>query len=115
MKYAFVAVLTIEHDAWKIVGGFRFKGDPGKAEKIVANWKARLLGKAPDLRQETVDYQGHLIKADTTGIVRLFTVLDSQWLFVANDSEQLKPLVDRVDGRVKDPDTALAAEDVCAA
>ena len=28
MKDAFVAVLTIEHSAWKIVGGFRFSGDP---------------------------------------------------------------------------------------
>jgi hypothetical protein len=115
MKDAFVAVLTIEYGAWKIVGGFRFKGDPGNAEKIVANWKAKLLGKAPDFKQETVDYQGHQIQADTAGIVRLSTVRDGQWFFVANDPEQLKPLLDRVDGRVKDPDTALAADDVFAA
>ena len=115
MKDAFVAVLTIEYSAWKIVGGFRFNGDPGNAEKIVANWKAKLLGKAPDFKQETVDYQGHQIQADTAGIVRLSTVRDGQWFFVANDPDQLKPLLDRVDGRVKDPNTALAADDVFAA
>ena len=115
MKDAFVALLTIEHSAWKIVGGFRFKGDPGNAEKIVANWKAKLLGQAPDFKQETVDYQGHQIQADTAGIVRLSTVRDGQWFFFANDPEQLKPLLDRVDGRVKDPNTALAADDVFAA
>ena len=71
MKDAFVAVLTIEDGAWKIVGGFRFKGDPGNAEKIVANWKAKLLGKALDFKQETVDYQGHQIQTETAGIVRL--------------------------------------------
>ena len=34
MKDAFVALLTIEYNAWKIVGGFRFQGDPETAEKI---------------------------------------------------------------------------------
>lgn len=115
MKDAFVALLSIEHGAWKIVGGFRFKGDPGNAEKIVANWKAKLLGKAPDLKNEIVDYQGHQIQTDTAGIVRLAVVRAGQWVFVANDPEVLKPLLDRADGRAKDPNTTLAADDVFAA
>jgi hypothetical protein len=115
MKDAFLALLTIEHSAWKIVGGFRFKGDPANAEKIVANWKAKLLGQAPDLKNETVDYQGHQIQTDTAGIVRLSVVRAGQWFFVANDPEELKPLLDRVDGRVKDPNTTLASDDVFAA
>lgn len=115
LKDVFLAVITIEHSAWKIVGGFRFKGDPGNAEKIVANWKAQLLGKAPDFRQEIVDYQGHQIQADTAGIVRLSTVRHGQWFFVANDPEQLKPLLDRVDGRVQDSHAVLAEDDVFAA
>jgi hypothetical protein len=114
MKDAFVALLTIENSAWKIVGGFRFKGDPGNAEKIVRNWKVKVLGQSPDLKQETVDYQGHQIQVDMAGIVRLSTVRDGQWFFVANDPEQLKPLLDRVDGRVKDPNTTLAADDAFA-
>jgi hypothetical protein len=115
MKDAFVAVLTIEHSAWKIVGGFRFSGEPTDAEKIVANWKAKLFGRAPDVKQETAEYRGHQIQADTAGIVRLSTVRAGQWFFFANDAEQLKPLLDRVDGRVKDPNTTLAADDVFAA
>ncbi len=114
MKDAFVAVLTIEHSAWKIVGGFRFKGDSANAEQIVTNWRAKLLGTTPDLKQETVEYQGHQIQATTSGIVRLSTVRDGQWFFFANDPEQLKPLLDRVDGRLKDPETVLAADDVFA-
>jgi hypothetical protein len=115
MKDAFVALLTIEYSAWKIIGGFRFKGDPANAEKIVANWKAKLFGKELDFKQETLAYQGHQIQADTAGIVRLATVRDGEWFFIANDPEQLKPLLDRVDGRVKDPNVALAADDVFAA
>ena len=115
IKDAFVATLAIDYGAWKIVGGFRFNGDPGNAERTVANWKAKLLGNRPDFNQETVDYHGHQIQADTAGIVRLSTVHDGQWFFVASDRELLKPLLDRVDGRVKDPNAALAADDVFAA
>lgn len=115
MKDVFLAVIAIEHSAWKIVGGFRFKGDAGNAEKIVANWKTQLLGKGPDLQQEIVNYQGHQIQAGTAGIIRLSTVRHGQWIFVANDPEQLKPLLDRLDGRVQDSHTALAEDDVFAA
>lgn len=115
LKDAFLAVIAIEYSAWKIVGGFRFKGDPGNAEKIVANWKAQLLGKAPDFKQEIVNYQGHQIQADTAGIVRLSTVRDGQWFFFANDPEQLKPILDRLDGRLQDPSSALAEDDEFAA
>jgi len=112
MKDAFIALLNIEHGAWKIVGGFRFKGEPANPEKIVANWKAKLLGQEPDFKHETMDYQGHQIQADTAGIMRLSVVRAGQWFFVANDPEELKPLLDRVDGRGKDPNTTLAADDV---
>jgi len=114
MKDLFIALLGIDDGAWRMVGGFRFNGDPANAERIVTNWKAKLLGQPADLKQETVEYQGHQIQADTAGIVRLATVRDAQWFFFANDAEQLKPLLDRVDGRVKDPNTALAADDVFA-
>lgn len=112
IKDAFAALITVEYSAWKIAGGFRFKGDPGNAERIVANWKAKLLGETSDSKQETVDYQGHQIQAGDAGIVRLFTVNDGEWFFVANDLELLKPLLDRVDGRIRDPSATLAADDV---
>jgi len=112
MKDAFVALLTIEHSAWKIVGGFRFSGDPATAEKIVSTWKAKVFGQSPDRKQETLEYQGHPIQVETAGIVRLSTVRSAQWFFIANDPEQLKPLLDRVDGRVKDPNAVLAGDKV---
>jgi hypothetical protein len=114
IKDAFLAVIAIEHSAWKIVGGFRFAGDPASAEKITAGWRTKGFGQASDLKQETLEYQGHQIQSDTAGIVRLSTVFDGQWFFLANDPEQLKPLLDRVDGR-SDHNSALAADDVFAA
>jgi hypothetical protein len=115
IKDAFLAVVAIEDSAWKIVGGFRFAGDPANAGKITAGWRTKMLGQAPDLSREALEYQGHQIQSDTAGIVRLSTVFDGQWFFLANDPEQLKPLLDRVDGRTKDPNSALATDDVFAA
>jgi len=111
MKDAFVALITVENSAWKIVGGFRFKGNPEKAEEMVANWRAKLLGSEKDFKHETADYQGHQIQTDSAGLVNLSTVRAGQWFFVANDLEQLKPLLDRVDGRAKDPKTTLSADE----
>ena len=111
MKDAFVALITVENSAWKIVGGFRFKGNPENAEVMVANWRAKLLGSETDFKHETVDYQGHQIQTDSAGIVNLSTVRAGQWFFVANDPEQLKPMLDRADGRVRDPKTTLSADD----
>src|SRR5215212_1891885 len=44
MKDAFLAVVSLEYSAWKIVGGFRCTGDADKAEKIVRDWKVKSLG-----------------------------------------------------------------------
>lgn len=115
LKDAFAALLTIEVDRWKMIGGFRFKGDPEKAEKLVATWKGKILGHGLDSKPETVDYEGHQIQVETKGSVRIAEVRDGQWFFIANDLEELKTLIDRVDGRVKNIDKALTADDAFAA
>jgi hypothetical protein len=115
MKDVFIALISIEYSAWKIVGGFRCKGDAAASDKVVGNWKEKLLGHGPDLKHETVDYQGHQIQTDSSGIVRFASVHDGPWFLFANDPDQLKALLDRVDGRTKDPAKALATDDVFAA
>lgn len=112
MKDAFLAVLSLEDSAWKIVGGFRCTGDAGKAEKILHDWKVKVLGQGSDFKHETVEYQGHLIQTDSAGILNLSTARIGEWFFAANSIEVLKQVIDRADGRVKDPNTALSASDV---
>jgi hypothetical protein len=111
MKDAFFAVLSIEASAWKWDGGFRCAGDPEKAGKLVEEWRSRILGGAPDVKHETIEYQGRRIHNDSTGIVQVWTVWAGPWFFFANDIENLKALLDRADGRVKDAGTALALEE----
>ncbi|HKP05528.1 MAG TPA: hypothetical protein VJU77_19415 [Chthoniobacterales bacterium] len=110
IKDAFIALVSIEYSAWKIVGGFRCK-DGADADKIVASWRAKLLGDASDLKQETVEYQGRQIQTAKAGLWNLSTVRAANWIFFGNDLEHLKPLLDRADGRQKDPKTALLADD----
>jgi hypothetical protein len=111
MKDAFVALVALEHSAWKMVGGFRCGGDAEKAEKLVENWRTKLFADAPDVKQETADHQGRQIRIDSAGVLNLATVRSGNWFFFANDVERLKSLLDRAEGRVKDPQTALSGDD----
>ncbi|MFN2623906.1 MAG: hypothetical protein ABR611_13795 [Chthoniobacterales bacterium] len=111
MKDAFFAVISIESSAWKWDGGFRCSGDTEKAAKLVEDWRTRALGGGPDLKHETIEYQGRQVHNDSAGIVQIWTAWAGPWFFFANDLENLKALLDRADGRVKDPRTALSADD----
>lgn len=112
MKDAFLAVLSLENSAWKIVGGFRCTGDADQAEKILHDWKVKALGRESEVKHETVEYQGRSIHIDSAGILDLSTVRAGQWFFAANSIEELKQLIDRADGRLKDPNSAFSASDV---
>jgi hypothetical protein len=112
VKDAFVAVISIEASAWEWAGGFRCAGDQEKAAKVVDDWKAKLIGNGSDAKRETVDYQGRHIQTESAGLIKLCTVWAGPWFFFANDIENLKTLLDRADGRVKDTRNALSADDV---
>lgn len=110
MKDAFVALVSLEHSAWKMLGGFRCSGDAEKAEKLVENWRTKLFADAADVKHEIADHQGRQIRIDSAGVLNVATVRSGNWFFFANDVERLKSLLDRAEGRVKDPQTALSSD-----
>jgi hypothetical protein len=112
MRDAFFAVLSIEASAWKWAGGCRTTVDPEKAAKTIDDWKHKLLGTVSDVKHETVEYQGRQIQVDNAGLLNLSSVHAGPWFLIANDIENLKALIDRADGRLKDPKTALSADEV---
>ena len=112
MKDAFFAVISIEASAWKWEGGFRCPGDTTKAAKVVEDWRVRGLGTSgAEVRRETMEYQGRHIQTETAGLITLSTAWAGPWFFYANDVENLKALLDRADGRVKDASSALSSEE----
>lgn len=111
MKDAFFAVVSIQSSAWEWDGGFRCAGDTEKASKLVEEWRTRILGGAPDVKHETINYQGRQIHNDSAGIIQIWTAWAGPWFFFANDLENLKALLDRADGRVNDAQTALSSDE----
>jgi hypothetical protein len=112
LKDAFFAVLSIEATAWKWDGGFRCMGDLEKAAKVVDDWKAKAFGAGADMKRETLDYEGRKIQTESAGLIQLSTVWAGQWFLFANDVGNLKALLDRADGRMKNAKTALSADDI---
>jgi hypothetical protein len=111
IKDAFFAVFSIEARAWEWGGGFRCTSDVEKAAKIVDQWKANAVTHDAEVKRETIDYQGRTIQNESSGIWKLSTVWAGQWFFFANDIENLKALLDRADGRVKDAHATLSADE----
>jgi hypothetical protein len=115
MKDAFLAVISIEASAWEWAGGFRCTSDIEKAKKVLDGWKANAVTHDAEMKRETIEYQGRTIQNESSGIWKLSTAWAGQWFFFANDIENLKALLDRADGRLKDAGTLSADEAFLAA
>ena len=111
MKDAFLAVTSVENPEPKVLAGFRFKGSAAEAEKVIGPWRARLQEKMPAAKKEAVTYEGHQIEVVTAQTRTTATVYDGNWFFVANDTADLKGLLDRADKRVKDAATTLSMDE----
>lgn len=111
IKDAFLAVLDWEKKDGKLVAGFRFKGSPAEAERILGGWRTRLTKDAPPVKRETVPYQNHQLEVMTHEGVTVATVYEGDWFYAANDLPSLQALLDRVDRRVTDSASTLAADE----
>lgn len=110
-KDIFVAVTSMANDTPKFAVGFRFRGSQDDAEQVISRWRSQLLGKAPAAKRETIDYEKHKIDIFTGRPVTLSTVYDGLWFFASNDLTELKALLDRADGRIKNRQSLLNAEE----
>lgn len=111
LKDAFFAVTSWTAADVKAVGGFRFKGSADDAEKLVGKWRAKLLAKFPDAKRETIEYQQHQIQTVVARQHTVVTAYDGDWFFASNDLPELKAILDRADGRVKDRGATLAGDE----
>src|ERR1700730_634858 len=101
-KDAFVALISIDNNNPRFVGGFRFRGSQDAAEAIVGKWRAKLLEKNPTAKREKLAYQQHQIETIVAAAFTLATAYDGHWFFASSDVTELKALLDRADRRSKD-------------
>jgi len=108
-KDAFLGVTSVENDNPHFVGGFQFRENQNEAEQIVAKWRSRVVHDSST--RETVDYETHKIDIVGAAPNQIATVYAGQWLFTSNDLPELKALLDRADGRAKDPKLTLKSDE----
>ena len=106
---AFVAVTSIESNEPRLVGGFRFHGSQSKAEEVIGKWRSQLVRDASV--HESAQYEEHKIDIVGAAPNQIATVYDGRWFFATNDLAALKVVLDRVDGRAKDPKLTLEADE----
>jgi hypothetical protein len=108
-KNAFFALTSMANDSPKVVMGFRFREDPNSAEKIITGWCSEALGNPSN--RETIEYQRRKIHISTFGLFSLASVYDRNWFFASNNLAEIKALLDRADGRVKNAKNTLDADE----
>ena len=106
-KDAFVALASWADDKPKIVAGFRYHCREDVANRILDSWTAKM----DQAKREVVQYQQHQITLFNQPAFPIALVQDQNWIFASNDLDELKAIVDRADGRMKDPKTLLTADE----
>ncbi len=106
-KHAFLALISMDSNNPKFVGGFRFRGSQEQAERIISRWRSAFLEQRPTAKREKFQYQRHEIELVTATPFTLATTYDRPWFFAATDLTELKVLLDRADHRAKNPETTL--------
>lgn len=110
-KDAFLALTSTENDQPTFIGGFRYRGSQLDAQKIIGQWKAKLLGSSgAGVTTETIDYQKASIEVSRMSRMALCTVYEQQWFLFANRVESLEATIDRLRSTAKTSDNSLATD-----
>lgn len=95
-------VATTTFDQLRLVGGFEFRCNRSEAEKLVETWKSRLTTKAPGAQRTHIEYEKHPLDV-ITGDLNIASTFVGTRFFAASTVDDLKALLDRIDGRDKRP------------
>ena len=94
---------TNSFDSLRLIAGFEFRCDEKEAQAVIERWRSRILAKAAGTQRYSADYEKHKIDTLSSGrFIFASTIVGRQFL-AATAVEDLKVLLDRVDGRTKAP------------
>jgi hypothetical protein len=107
-KDAFVALTSIANDMPKLVAGFEYHCTDAVADRVIGGWRTKIN---PSAKRDQIDYEKHQIEVFQQSAFSLATVRDRNWFFASNDVDELKAVLDRADGRVKDTEALLSGDE----
>jgi hypothetical protein len=107
LKNAFLALTSIDDNAPRVVGGFRFRGSQEDAERVIGKWRDTFLEERPGAKREKIQYQRHEIELITAAPFTLAMTYDRPWFFAATNLAELKTVLDRADHRAKNSEETL--------
>jgi hypothetical protein len=110
-KSVFLALTSLKGNNPTLVGGFRFRGRPEDAERVIGKWRSQVLEKNPGAKHEKIEYRHHEIELLTATPFTLATAYDPPWFLAATDLTELKALLDRAESRVKNSQETLGKDE----
>jgi hypothetical protein len=97
IRDAFLA--TKSFDTLRLVGGFEFRCGEKEARSVIEQWKTRWLARGA--QRSSVTYEKHIIETLTGQRLTLSSVMVGHRFLVATIADDLRALLDRLDGRSK--------------
>jgi hypothetical protein len=94
---------TNSFDSLRLIAGFEFRCDEKEAQAVIERWKSRILTKAAGTQHTSAEYEKHKIDVLSRGQFIFASTIAGRQFLAATTVEDLKALLDRVDGRTKAP------------
>ena len=85
-----------------MIGGFEFRCSDKEAESVLERWQSRLAWRTGTQRS-SADYEKHHIDILSSGQFTFASTFAGHQFLAAATVEDLKELLDRIDGRTKTP------------
>jgi hypothetical protein len=100
---------TNSFDSLRLLAGFEFRCGEKEAQGLIDHWKSKLLSSSSGTQRSSAEYEKHQIDILSTGQFMVASTMVGRQFFAATTVEDLRALLDRVDGRTKTP--ALDADE----
>ena len=92
---------TSSFDSMRLIAGFEFRCEAKEAQAVIERWRSRLLANAAGTQRTSTDYEKHKIDILSSGQFIFASTIAGRQFLAATTVEDLKALLDRVDGRTK--------------
>src|SRR5689334_13416581 len=95
---------TNSFDSLRLIAGFEFRCGEKEAQAVIERWKSRIPAKVGNgTQRSSIDYEKHKIDIFSSGQFIFASTIAGRQFLAATTVEDLKALLDRVDGRTKTP------------